>query len=162
MKAVVVYDSYYGNTKTVAEAIAEELEAEGCEAELRCVRDRESSPPQGDILFLGSPVRMGSVTGRMKRYAKNLDPGEWRDKPLIVFTTILELPENPTDDQRQSHEKYDLGAGRKLRDLARSRGIDAAEDHLAVGVQGMKGPLIEHGVAQAREFTHDVLLVAAR
>jgi flavodoxin len=161
MKGVVVYDSYFGNTKTVAEAIAEQLRAEGWDTELRSVRERGSAPPQGDIMFVGSPVRMGSVTGRMKRYVKRLDEDAWRGRPIVVFTTILQLPENATDAQLRSHEDYDIGAGRKLRDLARSRGLDAVEDHLWVGVEGMKGPLIETGVRETRRFTHGILAAPA-
>ena len=39
MKAVVVYDTYFGNTKRVAEAIVEQLRADGHEAELRDIRE---------------------------------------------------------------------------------------------------------------------------
>ncbi len=73
MRGVVVYESHYGNTKIVAEAIAQELKAEGHQAELRSVRQHYPEPPQGNIMFLGSPVRMGSVSGRVKRYVKKLD-----------------------------------------------------------------------------------------
>jgi flavodoxin len=38
LKGLVVNDTYYGNTKIVADAIVEQLRAEGCEAELRSVR----------------------------------------------------------------------------------------------------------------------------
>lgn len=157
MRGFVVYDSYFGNTKAVAGAIVEQLEAEGHEAELRSVREHHREPPQGDIMFLGSPVRMGSVTGRVKRYVKKLDADAWKDKPIIVFTTILALPEDATDERKESREKHDIGAGRKLRDLARSRGLNAVENHLWVDVEGTKGPLVETGIESTRRFTHDVL-----
>ncbi len=157
MKGVVVHDTYYGNTKIVAEAIAEQLKAEGLEVESVSVRERRREPLQGDILFVGSPVRMGSVSGRVKRYVRNLDTKTWTGKPIVVFTTTMMLPENATDEQKRSQEKYDWGAGRKLRDMARSRGLNAAEDHLWVEVKGIKGPLVETGVEKTRQFTHDML-----
>ena len=61
MRGVVVYDTHYGNTKIVAQAIAEQLKVEGDEVELRSVREHHREPPQGDIMFLGSPVRMGAA-----------------------------------------------------------------------------------------------------
>jgi Flavodoxin domain len=157
MKGTIVYDSYYGNTKMVAQAIAEQLRAEGDEADLRSVRERQKTPPDGDILFLGSPVRMGSVTGRVKKYVKKLDETEWKDRPVVVFTTILALPEDATDAQRHSHDAYDIGAGLKLGELARSRGLRAIEDPLWVEVRGMKGPLVETGVEKTKRFTHELL-----
>lgn len=158
MKGLVVYDSYYGNTKTVAEAIAEQLKAEGHEAELRYVGDKNPTPPQGDIMFLGSPVRLGSVTRRTKKFVKKLDKGAWKGKPIVVFTTVLMLPENPTDKRKESREKYDFAAGRKLRDEARSEGFNVLENQLWVDVKGLKGPLVETGVESSKQFTSGVLL----
>lgn len=155
MKGTVVYDSYYGNTKQVAEAIAQELSAAGHEAEVRSIRDR--SEPHGDVLFLGSPVRMGSVTGRVKRWVKKLDAGLWQGGRLVVFTTTLKLPDDANEQKRQTQEKYDWAAGRKLRDLARSRGLPAIEEHLWAEVAGMRGPLTEEALPKTRQFTRDVL-----
>lgn len=157
MKGTVVYDSYYGNTKQVAEAIAEELTAEGHEAELRSIREHHRTQPDGDIMFLGSPVRMGQVTGRAKRFVKKLDAGVWGSRPLVVFTTTLKLPDDADEGKRQSQERYDWGAGRKLRDLARKHGLSAVEDHLWAEVAGLKGPLTEEALPKTRRFAHDVL-----
>ena len=157
MKGMVVYDSYHGNTKLVAEAIAQELVAQGHEAELRSVREKYSAPPEGDILFLGSPVRMGAVTRRVKKYVATLDKAAWKDRPLVVFTTILGLPENATAERLESREKYDIAADRKLVELARSEGLQALETHLWVDVTGLKGPLVQTGIEQTKQFTRDIL-----
>jgi hypothetical protein len=100
---------------------------------------------------------MGSTTGRAKRYVKHLDEAAWEGKPIVVFTTILELPENPTDAQKHSREAYDIAAGRKLGDLARARGLNAPEDLLWVEVAGMKGPLVDTGIEKTCQFTREVL-----
>ncbi len=157
MKGVIVYESHFGNTKIVAEAIAAELEAAGHRAELRSVRDRHPEPPRGDILFLGSPVRMGSASARVKRFIGKLDVDAWKGRPIVVFTTILKLPENATDAQKQSQEKWDRGAGRKLSELAKSAGFEPVEKHLWVEVTGLKGPLVETAIESTREFTRDLL-----
>lgn len=158
MKAVVVYDTYYGNTQAVAEAIAEQLGAEGHEAELRSVREKYPGPPQGDIMFLGSPIRMGSVTRRVKKFVEKLDKGAWKGKPIVVFTTILAQPENATNKQKESREKYDIAAGRGFIEMVRAEGLNVLERHLWVDVKGMKGPLTETGVEQTKQFAHDTLL----
>jgi flavodoxin len=158
MKGVVIYESYYGNTKILAEAIAQQLEVDGHEVELRSVREHHPESPKGDIMFLGSPVRMGSVTGRVKRYIRKLDKDVWKHKPIVVFTTTMMLPQDATDEQKRSQEKWDRGAGRKLTDLARSRGLNAVQNHLWVEVEGMKGPLVETGVENVKQFVRDILL----
>jgi flavodoxin len=157
VKSVIVYESHFGNTKIVAETIATELEAAGHQVELRNVRDRHPEPPRGDIMFLGSPVRMGSVSGKVKRFIGKLDMATWKGKPIVVFTTTLKLPENATDAQKQSQEKLDWGAGRKLGELAGSAGLDAVEKSLWVEVTGLRGPLVETGIESTRRFTRDIL-----
>ena len=57
----------------------------------------------------------------MKKYVEELDKDIWKDRPVVVFTTILAQPENPTDKQKESREKYDIAAGRKLGDFARRK-----------------------------------------
>ena len=157
MKGLVVYDTYHGNTKLVAESIAGELEGQGHQSELRSVRKKYPAPPQGDIMFLGSPVRMGSTTRRVKKYLEKLDKDSWKGKPLVVFTTILALPENPTPERIESREKYDQAAGRKLGDLAKAQGLNVLESQLWVDVKGLKGPLVETGVEESRQFAREIL-----
>jgi multimeric flavodoxin WrbA len=157
MTGVVVYDSYYGNTQLVAQAIAQELKAQGHSVDLRSVRKQYPSPPQGDILFVGSPVRMGSTTKRVKKYVQKLDKAAWKDKLVVVFTTILALPEDPKPERLESREKYDIGAGQKLVELARAEGLNALADHLWVDVQGNKDPLVDTGIDQTAQFTREIL-----
>ena len=157
MKAVVVYDSYHGNTKLVAEVIAEELAAGGHTVDLRSVRAKNQAPPRGDLMFLGSPVRMGSVTRHMRDYVRDLDKHSWKNRPLFVFTTILELPEEAKPDRRDSREKYDMAAGGKLIELARAEGLNALDTQLWADVKGNRGPLAETAVEAARQFTRGAL-----
>ena len=159
MKGVVVYDTYFGNTKAVAEAIVEQIKADGHEAELRSVREDYPSPPQGDFMFIGSPNRMGGVSGRTKRYVKRLDPAAWKDKPIAVFATVAPPPKGePTEKQQASYEKWALRAAPKLRDLAKSRGLMAVDLVLTVAVVGQKGPLVADGVEKTKQFAHDFLI----
>ena len=158
MKGIVAYDSYYGNTKKVAEALVEEIRSVGHEAELRSVREDYPSPPQGDFLFLGSPVRMGSVTGRTKRFVKHLDKSVWKDRPVAVFTTVGRRPEGEvTEKQRASYEKWALNAAPKLRDKAKDLGLNVVDKVLAVEVKDSKGPLVDNGVEQTKQFAREFL-----
>lgn len=157
MKGVVVYDTYYGNTKRVAEAIADEMKTAGYEVDLRSVREDHLMPSQGDVIFVGSPIRFGGPTGRIKRFVKRLDMGAWKDKPLIVFTTTGEMPKEPaTDKQKQSFDKWALGGGRKLRDLAKAKGLSVAENYLWIEVTE-KNQLVEPGIEKTKQFTHEIL-----
>jgi len=158
LKGIVAYDTYYGNTKKVAETIVEQIKAEGHEAELRSIREDYPSPPQGDFMFVGSPNRMGGVTGKTKRFVKHLDLATWKDKPMAVFATVASpSKDEQTEKERQSYEKWALRAAPKLRDLAKARGLNAIDPVLAVGVKDQKGPLVDAGVEKTKQFAHDFL-----
>lgn len=158
MKGIVAYDTFYGNTRQVAEALVEQIRAEGHEAELKNVRERPSSPPVGDFLFVGSPVRFRKVTRATKRFLKRLDSAAWKGKPVAVFTTVGEMPgPDAPEEKRRSAEKWILPGAVALRDFARARGLNAVDEVLRVGVKDMKGPIVPGGVEQAKAFAVDIL-----
>ena len=160
MKGIVAYDTYYGNTKKVAETIVEQIKAEGHEAELRSIREDYPSPPQGDFMFVGSPNRMGGVTGKTKRFVKHLDLATWKDKPMAVFVTVASPSKDEiAEKEKQSYEKWALRAAPKLRDLAKARGLNAVDSVLAVGVKNQKGPLVDDGLEKTRQFSHEFLQI---
>ena len=160
MKGIVAYDTYYCNTKKVAETIVEQIKAEGHEAELRSIREDYPSPPQGDFMFVGSPNRMGGVTGKTKRFVKHLDLATWKDKPMAVFVTVASPSKDEiAEKEKQSYEKWALRAAPKLRDLAKARGLNAVDSVLAVGVKDQKGPLVDDGLEKTRQFSHEFLQI---
>ncbi len=162
MKGVVVYDTYYGNTKRVAEAIVEQVKAEGHEAELRSVRERHPSPPQGDFLFVGSPIRMAKVPGRTRRFVKKLDREAWRNKPMAIFVTIMPPGENATEKQKASAKKWVFSGGPKLRDIAKDGGLNVVDKVLHVPVKDMKGPLADNAIEQTKQFVHEFVSAMKR
>ena len=158
MKGIVAYDSYYGNTKLVAEAILEQMKAEGHDGELRNVKEDYPSPPQGDFVFVGSPIRMGSVTRKTKRFVKKLDRDAWKNKPIVVFTTNAQMPKaDVPEKEKKSAEKWILNGALKLRDLAKGLGLSAVDNVLRVEVKDSKGPLVDDGLARTKQFTHEFL-----
>lgn len=163
MKGIVVYDTYYGNTKKVAEAIAEEIRAAGHEAELRSVRERHPSPPHGDFLFVGSPIRFAKVSRRTKRYVKKLDLESWRNRPMAVFVTVAPSVKEPvTEKEKASMQKWVYTGGPKLRDLAKDRGLNVVDKVLHVPVKDMKGPLAENALEQTTEYVREFVSAMKR
>jgi len=63
MKGIVVYDTSYGNTKKIAETIAETLKESGIEVDLFDVKDvKKLSAKDCNFLVLGSPTRFGTLS----------------------------------------------------------------------------------------------------
>jgi hypothetical protein len=77
-----------------------------------------------------SSIISGTASTRLsidRARGEKLDEDVWKDKPIIVFTTTLMPPRDATDEQKRNQDKWDWGAGRKLRDLAKSRRLNAVE-----------------------------------
>lgn len=153
MKGVVAFDSVYGNTKLVAEAIAEQIRSEGHEVELIALRDGGGSAAAGDFLFVGSPTRMGRMTKKAKEFVEGLDREHWKSRPIVAFDTV-----GPFSEDKEKREKWlsrvEKSAGTRMQEQAGQRGLSVYQDVLHVAVTGFKGPLASDALAMAKEFTH--------
>jgi flavodoxin len=153
MKAVVAYDSVYGNTKLVAEAVAEQIRSEGHEVELISVKDEGGRVTAGDFMFVGSPTRMGRMTKNTKRFLEGLDVEPWKNKPIVAFDTVGPLP---TDEEKRKKwlSRIDKGAAYGIQELVKARGLNAHPDVLHIAVTSFKGPLASDGLSIAKDFAH--------
>lgn len=149
-RTAVVYDTVYGNTELVAEIIARTLEAEGHTVRLVRAKDALRGRVEGDLLFLGSPTRIGTMTGRMKKVVRRLDPDLWVRRPVAVFDTEMQ---GVIDEGGAS-------AAAKMHDIARSKGIKVHTPVLKVGVDGMRGPLSKGSDTAVEAYVREVLHMA--
>lgn len=153
MKGIVVYDSVYGNTKQVAEAIAEQIRSEGHEVELIALRDGAGGAAVGDFLFVGSPTRIGRMTKNAKAFVEGLDAEHWKSRPIVTFDTVGPLPEDE-EKRKKWLSRIDKSAATRMQELARHRGLSVHQEVLHVAVTGFKGPLAPDALEVAKEFTH--------
>lgn len=151
MKGVIAVDSFYGNTRRVAETLKDELEKAGHEVELLNLRTSRAVPSAGDYLFVGSPTRFGRMTGRSKRLLRKLDQRAWKDKPVVAFDTYARLPEDPKEREK-SLRFVEPGAAGRLASFAEKRGLNVRSPPLRCVVVDMKGPLADGELDRVAEF----------
>jgi flavodoxin len=153
MKGVVAYDSVYGNTKQVAEAIAEQMRSEGHQVELIVLRDEGGKAVEGDFMFVGSPTRMGRMTQRAKGFVEELDREYWKSRPIVAFDTVGPFSEDE-EKRKKWLSRVTKSAATRMQELARKRGLSVYPEVLHVAVTGFKGPLASDALAMARDFAH--------
>lgn len=153
MKGIVVFDSVYGNTKLVAEAIAEQIRADGHSVEILNLGEKEPTKVDADFMFLGSPTRIGRMTKRAKGFLEGLDKELWKNKPIVTFDTVGPLSED-LEKRKKWLERIDKSAATRMQDIVRGRGLNAHPEVLHIPVTGFKGPLASDALEMAREFTH--------
>lgn len=83
-RILIVYASDYGNTKKMAEAVAEGVRSTGAEA---LVKEADQATKEdllgSDGLIMGSPVHMGSPDWRVKKFIDTVCSGLWMKDALI-------------------------------------------------------------------------------
>jgi flavodoxin len=91
VKALVVYDSFFGNTEKIAREIARSL-GECTQAEAVRVTDVRPEHLTGlDLLVAGSPTRAFSASPAFKAWLKSLRPGSLKGVKVAGFDTRADL-----------------------------------------------------------------------
>ena len=156
MKGLVVYQSYYGNTKQVAEAVADECRKSGHSAEAQEVKAKLPDPKAFDFVFVGAPTRMGRGGGKVKRVLKRLVKRGCTKNPVVIFDTCAVLPADPKEREK-SLPWVEPGAAGRLHALALRLGLNVYPKTLRCEVTGMKGPLGAQELEKARAFAREFL-----
>ena len=138
-KVIVVYESKYGNTKLVAEKIAEGMrEVEGIETVVSELKEVDLGKiPDYDAILLGSPNHWGGPTLGIKKFIGKL-PLE--GKLFACFDTYL------AKTSHQAMKKMEKRISDKV------LGAKLAAPGLSISVDGMKGPISEGELPKCKEF----------
>jgi flavodoxin len=90
MKALVLYDSFFGNTEKIALSVAESLRAN---AEVQVIRVNEADPSSVigiDLLVLGSPTRGFRPSEGITAFLNKLTPGSLNGINAAAFDTRVD------------------------------------------------------------------------
>ena len=100
-KILVTYATKYGSTQGVAEAIAGELRAKGCSADLIPARDVKSLDGY-DAIVLGSPLYVGNILGDASRFLTRFkETISLLPTAFFVLGPLDKTPKEMTDVQVQ-------------------------------------------------------------
>ena len=143
MKGIVVYDSSYGNTRKIAETIAETLKASGMQVDTFYVKDvKKLSADDYNFLVLGSPTRFGTMSFTVKGFLGKVKDKEWKNRPFAAFDT-----ENP-----ENLEKPEWSAAEKIAAKLKEKQMNQLLPVLKAVVIDMKGPLQDGEIERAKDY----------
>ncbi len=148
MKGIVVFDTSYGNTKAIAEAISETLKESGIEADAFYVKDvKKLSAKDYSFLVLGSPTKFGTMSFAVKGFLGKVKSEEWMNKPFAAFDT-----ENPENVERARIENKEWSAAEKIAAKLKEKKMNQLLPVLKALVLDWKGPLVEGEIERAKEY----------
>ncbi len=143
MKGIVVYDTSYGNTKKIAETIAETLKESEIEVDLFDVKDvKRLSAKDYHFLVLGSPTKFGTMSFAIRFFLGKVKSEEWMNKPFAAFDT-----ENP-----ENMEKKEWSAAEKISEKLRDKKMNQLLPVLKAAVLGQKGPLKGGEIDRTKDY----------
>jgi len=152
MKGIVIYDTSYGNTKKIAETLAETLKESGIEVDVFDVKDvKKVSAKDYDFLVLGSPTRFGTMSFAIRGFLGKVKGEEWINKPFAAFDT-----ENPENIERARIEKKEWSAAEKIAAKLRDKKMNELLPVLKALVIGQKGPLVEGEIEKTKEYARNL------
>jgi flavodoxin I len=127
MKSLVIFDSLYGNTQKIAEAIALVLKAKA----ISINRVETSQISNVEVLVVGSPVHAGHPSPSMQAWLKSIPQNGLSGIKVAAFDTRMEI----------WIAKLFGYAAPKIEKLLVSRGGHLAADSIGFIVTNKQGPL---------------------
>lgn len=139
MKALVLYDSNFGNTKIIADKVANELGANGISISAFSVDDLEGV----ELLVVGSPIIGWKPTEKTAEFLESLKKDQLVGIKATTFDTRVKLFIH--GDAKDKIAKILENAGAKI--IAQPN---------AFYVQGKEGPLLAGEVEKASGWAKDI------
>lgn len=142
MKVLVVYESMFGNTKQVAETIAENLNnIEKIETVIKTAKEVDPTEVLDyDLIIIGSPNHMGGPTRGIKKFIDKLEKIGLKEKKGATFDTYVRKNINKAvrKMERRINEKVS--------------GLELITPGLSIKVGGVRGPVLEEELPKCKEF----------
>jgi flavodoxin I len=154
MKAYIIYDSLYGNTEKIAQAIGQELTGE-----VKVMRVGEAKPSEVtacDMLILGSPVHGGRPTPEIDAFIKQLPANSLEGISVAAFDTRFEA-EHQGAGLRLLMSVIRYAAERIAKALVKKGGILVAEPEGFI-VENKEGPLKQGELERATQWATQLSL----
>ncbi len=152
MKALILYRSFFGNTKQVADAIAQEIQTLGHEPTIQDVRQKLPDLHGVDSIVVGAPTRMARANRKAVNVLKRLKKKGFSDKPVAIFDTYGPIPKTPEELEKDKKWFYPGAAG-IMQKVAKNQGLNVYPETLRCEVKGLKGPLADNELEKAVSFT---------
>jgi flavodoxin len=144
-RVFIVYDTKYGNTKLVAEKIAEamkqtkEIETTVADIEVANLKNIDTF----DVILIGTPNHMGRPSRTITNFIDELGKLKLKPKKAAVFDTHMAEDYRAVEKmEKRIHEK--------------APALKLITPGLNIRVDGMSGPIMEDELQKATEFGRKV------
>jgi flavodoxin len=137
-RAIVIYDTKFGNTEKIARTLASGIEKQG--AKVDCIKADEvdiNKLVEYDFLAIGGPTHAFGVSKPMKAFLEKLRSVDLKGKKAFAFDT--------------KYKSWLAGsAGKGIEKTLKGLGMSIAKPHSSAAIKAARGPL-EEGMEETFE-----------
>ena len=156
MKALVVYDSIFGNTEQIARSVGKAL---GSQTDVEVVKVNQFKPGQltgVNLLIVGSPTRAFRPTPAIKKFLGRIPRNGLKGVRVASFDTGISL-----DDIDSSIGRFFINffgyAAKPIANKLVKKGGDLINDPEGFFVKDSEGPLKESELERAADWAGQIL-----
>jgi flavodoxin len=140
MKAIVIYDSNFGNTKIIADTVAKEVRGHAYS-----INDIKQTDLNGvDLLIVGSPINAWRPTAKISSFLSALNPSSLSKIKAAAFDTRIKI-------------FISGNAAKKISKKLNEKGATIIVEPKAFYVKDKEGPLVEGEVENAKQWAKDII-----
>ena len=157
MKALVVYDSKFGNTEHIAQVIGSAL---GSSYEVEVLHVGRIVPDQFEglgLLIVGSPTQRFNPTEDIKNFLKSLPPRGLKGIKVAAFDTRLTIEDIEEIAILAFFVRIFGYAAKPIANGLKRKGGELVLPPEGFYVQGMEGPLVEGELERAEDWARQIL-----
>jgi flavodoxin len=129
MKALLVYDSIFGNTEKVAKALSSGMREDGIEVD--CIRANTveiGTISNYDVIVVGGPTHKAGLSETMKTFTTQLKKADVKNKLAFAFDT-------------KYNKRFAGSAANRIEQRMKQYGMKVVMSHVSAIVLGREGPL---------------------
>jgi flavodoxin I len=155
MKALIVYDSFFGNTEKVAQEIGKALSTHGF---VSVVKADQVSPEQlegVDLLILGSPTRAFTYSPNVKAFLRKLKADALKGVKVAAFDTRFHPEEKTSKFLKGLVKVFGYAAEPMLKTMEKKGGAQAVPASWFI-VNGSEGPLKDGELERAAAWAEEI------
>ena len=157
MKILIVYDSYFGNTKQVAEAIGNALSSQGS-VEICRVCDVALDQLTGvSLLIVGSPTRAFRATKKINAFLDSIPTGSLLGVKVLAFDTRVCVAEVQSRLLNALVALYGYAA-KPIADKFKQKGGELLLPPEGFFVSDSEGPLKQDELQRARDWAIEAIM----
>ena len=143
MKSLIVYDTRYGNTEQVANAIAEPLGRVGEVVVTKAAEADADDVGAADLVVVGSPTHAWDMTPETKALFQRVSWARYHGRAAAVFDTKVV-------------QRIAEGAAGKIERALEGAGLRLVAKPQSFFVAGPEGPVAEGEIERARAFGEEL------